>query len=255
MFKQGIGDFITGFQFLTRILLFRRHESSEASFGRSVKFFPLIGGIIGFILAGIAYVGQWYWAGGESHHALAICLVIAEIILTGGLHWDGFIDTMDGIFSGRSQERILEIMRDSRVGAFGAIALCLAILARYSFFIDLEDSILPVALIVMPVAGRTAIVMAVTFFSYARREGLGKVFPQHASHQRFYIAVILAVVIVVPLGLKAILSAMGGFILAVLFACYVNRRLGGLTGDVYGAVNEVAELMVLFIFMLEKHGF
>lgn len=248
MFKQMFNDFITGLQFLTRIRLVTQVDCSQESFRRSVKFFPFIGCIIGLLLSGIIYGLQLLGGGGFSPHVMASSLILIEILLTGALHCDGFMDTMDGIFSGRSRERMLEIMKDSRVGAFGVIAFCLFVLLKYSFILDITPSLLPLAFLVMPIVGRLAIVIAVTLFPYARREGLGKSFSYHADRKTLYIAGLCVGVMLAFLGRLALFSGLIGIVFAYAFAEYVNKRLDGLTGDVYGAVNELTELIVLFVF-------
>jgi adenosylcobinamide-GDP ribazoletransferase len=248
LFQQLFNDFITGLQFLTRIRLVTQVDCSQDSFRRSVKFFPIIGCLIGLLLSGIIYGLQLLGSGKIPSHVIACSLILIEILLTGALHCDGFMDTMDGIFSGRSRERMLEIMKDSRVGSFGVIAFCVFALMKYSFILDMDSSLLALAFLVMPIVGRLAIVMAVTLFPYARREGLGKSFSYHADRRTLYIAGLSAGVILALLGRLALLSGLFGLIFAYIFAEYVNKRLEGLTGDIYGAVNELTELAVLFVF-------
>ena len=130
--KAGyIADFIRALQFLTRFQLVKEVDWSLEALGRSVRFFPWAGGVIGAVLGGCDW--GMVQAFGESlpMHAAAALLILLEIMLTGGLHCDGFMDTMDGIFSGRSRERILEIMKDSRGGAYGAMSFALLLLVKY----------------------------------------------------------------------------------------------------------------------------
>ncbi|MDU2065736.1 MAG: adenosylcobinamide-GDP ribazoletransferase [Sporomusaceae bacterium] len=249
MVKQWFSDFITGFQFLTRIQLLSHHDSSLESFGRSVRYFPLIGAFIGVLLAFLLVAARWGFGGFGPQLSLIACLIIGEVVITGALHWDGFMDTFDGVFSGRERERMLEIMKDSRVGAFGALALALALLARFSFLYDLDPFVLPLALIAMPTTGRLGIVFTITFFPYARPSGLGQVFPSHRQNRNLYIALVFFALVFAFLGVKCLLTALGGLAIGLLFAAYVNLCLGGVTGDVYGAVSVVTELAVLFCFL------
>jgi len=170
--------------------------------------------------------------------------------LTGGLHCDGFMDTMDGVFSGRSRERMLELMKDSRVGAYGVMSFCLLMLLKYSLIMDIQSALLPVAYLAAPIVGRTAVVMAITLYPYARQDGLGKVFFQYAERYTLYVAGIFALLLLAPLGNKAIISAVAGIGFAGLFASYVSKRLGGLTGDVYGAIIELTQVVALTAFIL-----
>ncbi|CQR71278.1 Cobalamin synthase [Sporomusa ovata DSM 2662] len=239
-------DFFTGLQFLTRIRLVEQNDWSPESFGRSVKYFTLIGAIIGLILAGLNYVFSQFLPS----HVLAAVLIIAEIVLTGGLHCDGFMDTADGVFSGRSRERMLEIMKDSRVGANGVVAFGLLLLLKYSLIIDMTPTMLFAALITMPVAGRMVMVISITSFSYARPEGMGKAFAQYAGHATLGIAAVIAIAVVAALGVRASISAGGAVVAGILTARYLAAVLGGLTGDTYGAVTELTELAVLLLFVI-----
>ncbi|HWR43295.1 adenosylcobinamide-GDP ribazoletransferase [Sporomusa sp.] len=239
-------DFFTGLQFLTRIRVVEQTDWSPDSFGRSVKYFTLIGAIIGLILAGLNYFLSQFLPS----HVLAVVIILAEIVLTGGLHCDGLMDTADGVFSGRSRERMLEIMKDSRVGANGVVAFGLLILLKYSLIIDMTPTMLTVALLVMPVAGRLAMVISIASFPYARPDGMGKAFAQYAGRRTLIIAIIAALVIVIPMGLQASISTGIAALAGVLSARYFANVLGGLTGDTYGAVTELTELMALLVFVI-----
>ncbi len=245
-------DFITGLQFLTRIRIARQTEWSPESFGRSVKFFPLIGGILGMVLLACYHVMEGYLPLLGVYlppHVLTTLLVMATIVLTGGLHCDGFMDTMDGIFSGRSRERMLEIMKDSRVGANGVVAFMLYILLKWSLLIDVSPVSLPTALFVMPVVARLAMVIGITTFPYARPEGIGKAFAQYADSRTLLIAAAFTLLLIVPLGKQAIICSIVGILFAMGFARYVTKLLGGLTGDVYGAITDLTELVVLLVYL------
>lgn len=250
MFGNVIGDFITGFQFLTRIPIKTQNQWSPDSFSQSVKFFPIIGGIIGLLLAGIVYGAQALWGTNLPMHLLAIGLILIEIIITGGLHCDGLMDTIDGVFSGKPREKMLEIMKDSRVGAFGAMSFCLLIFIKYSLIMDMDSMLLPLAILVMPIVGRMAVVVAITLYPYARAEGLGKAFYQSAHKYTLYVAGILSSLLLIPLGKIVIISGVIGIAFAFLFSEYVSKRLGGLTGDVYGAIIELTEIVTLLVFII-----
>lgn len=239
-------DFFTGLQFLTRIRLVKQTDWSPDSFGRSVKYFTLIGAIIGLILAGLNYILSQFLPS----HVLAATLILAEIVLTGGLHCDGFMDTADGVFSGRPRERMLEIMKDSRVGANGVVAFGLLLLLKYSLIVDMTPTMLVTALFTMPVVGRLVMVISVTSFPYARPEGMGKAFAQYADRTTLCITAAVAVAVVIPLGLQALICAGGAVLAGILTARYLAKILGGLTGDTYGAVTELTELVALLLFVI-----
>lgn len=238
---------ITALQFLTRINLFRQNEVSPEEFGRSVKFFPLVGAIIGAVLAAVNLAADYV-----PIHLLAAALITAEIVITGGLHCDGLMDTMDGIFSVRSRERMLEIMKDSRVGANGVMAFGLFLLVKWSLLLDLLPVASGAALFAMPVIGRLAMVIGITAFPYARPEGIGKAFAEFSERYALVFAGITTVLLIAPLGVPAAFSLAAVIGFAIIFCRRVTKLLGGLTGDVYGALAESAELIVLLVFLLER---
>ncbi len=247
-----MNDFITGLQFLTRIRLVNQSEWSPESFGRSVKYFPLIGAVIGMVLALLNQIIDGYLPLLGIYipqHVAATVLIIALVIISGALHCDGFMDTMDGIFSGRSRERMLEIMKDSRVGANGVVSFSMLILLKWSLLLDISPTVMPVALFVMPVLARFAMVIGVTSFPYARPDGIGKAFAEYAGRTTLYIALVLTLLLVVPLGRHAVIAGGTAILFAFVFCRYVTQLLGGMTGDVYGAVTELTEAMVLFVFL------
>ena len=249
MMGHLLADFMTAFQFLTRIHIVKQTQWSEESFGRGVKFFPVVGGIIGLLLAALVYGFQTFGAGKISPHFLAFSVIAFEIILTGGLHYDGLMDTMDGIFSGRSRERMLEIMKDSRVGSFGVMSFCLVILLKYSLLMDMTPEVLPAVCLAAPIGARMAIVIGIILFPYARREGLGIYFRKYSEPYALYVAALFTFLLVLPLGLRSVLCIFTGLGFAFVFAHFVTQKLGGLTGDVYGAIAELTQAIILFAFI------
>ena len=247
-------EFVTALQFLTRIRLFRDPDYDDGLFGRSVKFFPLVGLLAGSILAGVAVLTGG-WLPGTVRSTL---LVTLSVFITGGLHCDGLMDSADGLFSGRSRERMLEIMKDSRVGSFGVIAIILLLLWKWALLHDLPDSLLGPALISMMTFGRFAMILAILRFPYARPEGMGKAFALYAGTHSLGPALatllgLLAVFYFVtgPLvcGIAAA-AALAAILFAFWFGRWTTHKLGGMTGDTYGAVTELSELVVLTVFVL-----
>jgi len=125
----------------------------------------------------------------------------------------------------------------------------LLIILKWSLIMDISPLSLPTALLIMPVLGRFAMVMGITTFPYARPDGIGKAFAQYADKYTLYIGLVLTLLIVVPVGKQAILSLAIVSICTMLFARFVTNLLGGLTGDIYGAMSELAEIMVLVVFL------
>ena len=240
--------FFVALQFLTRIHIVRQDSWTAEDFGRSTRFFPLVGIVLGLIYMLAAAILFNF----VPVHVAASLMLIITIAATGGLHYDGFMDTMDGLLSARSRERMLEIMKDSRVGSYGALSAMCLLLLQWSFLRELEDTVLYMALFLMPVIGRMAMVMVIAVFPYARPQGLGKAFADMADKKTVIIAGTITIMAILPWEpvFMAIASLLAGLGFAWLFGRYGTRRLGGLTGDLYGAIELMTETVVLGTFCL-----
>lgn len=241
--------FFVALQFLTRIHIVKQDSWTAEDFGRSTRFFPLVGIVLGFIYMLVAAILFDFLP----KHTAASLMLIITIAMTGGLHYDGFMDTMDGLLSARSRERMLEIMKDSRVGSYGALSAMCLLLLQWSFLSDLEESALFMALFLMPVIGRMAMVMVIAVFPYARPQGLGKAFADMADKKTVLLAGVITIMAILPWEpmFMAIASLLAGLAFAWLFGYYGTKQLGGLTGDLYGAIELMTETVVLGTFCLE----
>ena len=242
-----MNSFWIGLQFLTRIHLVRQTVWTAEDFGRSTRFFPLVGLVLGICYA----LAAWILISVLGMRALtAALLLILPLLLTGGLHADGFMDTADGVFSGRERERKLEIMKDSRVGSFGVVAFVLLMFLQFALLLDMSPPLLVSVFFVMPIIGRMAMVLAVSCFPYARADGMGKTFADMANRRTVAIAAVTTSVLVIPIGLLATLALVLGVVFTLLFCRWVTAILGGVTGDVYGAATVLTETIVLAVFSL-----
>ncbi len=244
--------FFIGLQFLTRISIVRQDEWTAEDFGRSVKFFPLIGAVLGAIYAAFAYAFYtWLPAQGVAlpPHLAAAVLLILPPLLTGGLHCDGFMDTMDGVFSDRSRERMLEIMKDSCTGSNAVFCFVVLMLLEFAVLLDMPLNLMVPALFAMPIIARLMMVAGITLFPYARPDGLGKAFAQYAGSTALAFAAICTLVLTLPTGRLAWASLAVCAAFTAFFGNYVEKRLGGLTGDVYGAITTLNEGLVLLTFL------
>ncbi|QNH54091.1 adenosylcobinamide-GDP ribazoletransferase [Selenomonas timonae] len=242
-----MNSFLIGLQFLTRIHLVRQTVWTAEDFGRSTRFFPLVGLVLGICYALAAWL-LLYAFGMRS--LTAALLLILPLLLTGGLHADGFMDTADGVFSGRDRARKLEIMKDSRVGAFGVVSFVMLMFVQYALLSDLAPMLFVPALFVMPIIGRLAMVLAVACFPYAREDGMGKTFADMADRSTAVIAALTTAVLVLPWGMLATAALVLGTLFALLFCRTMTNILGGVTGDVYGAATVLTETLVLAVFSL-----
>lgn len=175
--------FLAAFKFLTIIPLPAWHEPSTEDIGRSTLYFPLVGLIIGLILAGLNWLLNFILPMG----IVIAFLIVSLVAVTGALHLDGFIDTCDGLAGHKPAEERWRVMRDSRVGAFGVIGAVLLLLVKYVSLTNVPRELLPITLVLMPVGSRWAMVFAIFAYPYARPEGLGMVFKQETKWQRFTI--------------------------------------------------------------------
>ena len=249
--------FLIGLQFLTRISVERQTEWTEENFGRSVKFFPLIGAIVGMIAS--ALTGFFFCVTHGNLPVLTGAIAFAlPIFLTGGIHCDGFMDSVDGLFSGREREKILEIMKDSRVGAFGAVSLVLLAALEISALVELARlsiEIFLAGIFCAPIISRLMMVVTIGIFPYARREGMGKAFAKFTTRRTIFFAAATTLIILLPIicvDVKIFLTAMLALAVAFGFTLYfgnfAQKKIGGVTGDIYGAVSTLVELIVLIIF-------
>ena len=242
-----MNSFLVGLQFLTRIRIVRQTVWTAEDFGRSTRFFPLVGLVLGICYA----LAAWILVSVLGMRALtAALLLILPLLLTGGLHADGFMDTADGVFSGRERERKLEIMKDSRVGSFGVVAFVLLMFLQFALLLDMSPPLLVPVFFVMPIIGRMAMVLAVSCFPYARADGMGKTFADMADRGTVAIAAVTTSVLVIPIGLLATLTLVLGIVFVLLFCRWMTAILGGVTGDVYGAATVLTETIVLVVFSL-----
>ena len=246
-------DFLTCLEFLTRIRFSKSDNWTKEDFSRSVPYFPIVGLIIGVFLAVVNY-------GLMKVHApeliRASLLILAEIVVTGGLMYDGFMDTADGVFSARDRERMLEIMKDSCVGSNAVLAVIVLILLKISVYLELPAETLTITIIAMSVATRTFMVMFIVNFPYARKEGIGHLFKMYSKPYYTYIAFLLGTIFVFACGPIFLVAGVICFFLLIVIANYFVRILGGLTGDTYGALTETGNALFLLItiFIIEQGG-
>jgi adenosylcobinamide-GDP ribazoletransferase len=229
--------------FLTRLPV-REEGWRESDLAASVPLFPVVGALIG--LAGALAYALAVWLGLPPWPAAAIALT-ATIWLTGALHEDGLADVADGFGGGHSRGNKLRIMRDSRIGTYGALALALALLARAGAIAALaEPSAVAVALVAAGAVSRAALPAVMTALPQARADGLaahaGRPHPLRAA-AALLIAVLIALVL---LGKPAAFALAAGALGALMVAGLARGRIGGYTGDVLGAAQQLTEIGVLF---------
>ena len=278
--------FFIALQFLTRLKIVNQTEWSVEDFGKSVVAFPYVGLIIGLILALLYGILSPF----IPLVPLMLILVIAEFLITGGLHADGLMDTSDGLFSGRERDRKLEIMKDSRIGSFGVVAFVFVTLLKWQLLTAIPTAeFIPMALIMMPLMSRWSLVLSIRSYPYAREQGMGAAFanlaPKHVitynTLSTFFMPIVILLIgvilytllygvysifsiadvgYVVGLGVLVyatlgifqinIVSMIITYIINRILNHYIVKQLGGTTGDTYGFVVEVTEVLLLLIYII-----
>lgn len=256
--------------FLTRFPVGRlTSDDYLRDLGRSAGLFPVVGLLVGLVSLGAYLPGRLLFGPA----AAAAFATAAGLWITGALHLDGLMDTADGVLSARSRERMLEIMKDSRVGVMGVAAGALALLMRFALLLDMAPGRAAAALLVAPAVGRMAMPLAAAGWPVARaQEGIGSAYARHVGRAQVAAALLtgLGCALVLPLAVAMLPLSPGpawtGLLLrglaawaAALGTCWglsqwLVKHLGGLTGDTYGAMSEVAELAALACFGASVRG-
>ncbi len=237
-----MGSLILAVRFLTVVPVPGRESQGVSALGRAAWWFPVVGLFLGVSLAGVLLALHTLFP-----PLVAVVLLVAVWkVVTGGIHLDGLADSLDGL-AGRDPARRLAIMRDSRIGVFGAIGLILCLLLVVAALADLSGSVRVRLLVLAPMVGRVAPLLVGGWLRPATPgQGLGAAFAAGLSRWAGPLSglagLALGGALLGPWG--AVIAGVA-WILAILWAGLAARRLGGLTGDVLGAVVELAELGAL----------
>jgi adenosylcobinamide-GDP ribazoletransferase len=239
---------VAALQFLLVTPAFIRRPFTAEELGRAPGFYPLVGLLLGGLLV-LADTLLGFLFPLQVRSALVIVL---WLVLTGALHFDGLLDSCDGLLGGATPERRLEIMRDERTGAYGLAGGALILLILFSALNAVEGPRWMV-LLLAPVLGRWAMTMAVVMFPYARAEGLGRDIKDNAHTAQAVIATVTMLVIVDAVAVlrrefAPLVAVVAAAAVCGLTAWFVRRRIPGMTGDTYGAINMLVEASVLLTF-------
>jgi adenosylcobinamide-GDP ribazoletransferase len=232
--------------FLTRIP-FPQIPLDDKKISGSVVFFPVAGALIGSILYGIFSLTSRVF----SMQASMAFVLLTYLILTGGMHVDGFADTLDGFFCGGDKQKKLDVMKDSCIGTFGSVGITILLILKWSLLSSLNEKIIMSALLTCPVISRWVMTIAVIYFPYIRPTGLGKSFEANSNYKRAFFSTLLTFALVYFMasfhGLYICLLVL---IVGLVFIWYSIKQLGGLTGDIYGAINEISDVLALMLFSI-----
>ncbi|PKM67895.1 MAG: adenosylcobinamide-GDP ribazoletransferase [Firmicutes bacterium HGW-Firmicutes-2] len=234
-------SFIMMLTYITRIPYPVNLEYDEQTFAKGLYAMPVIGIFIGLAMAGVMWILKE-----QIPQVKAFVIILIYLVMVGGLHLDGLADYMDGIFSGRTKDRILEIMGDSRIGSFGVVGLCLYFLGMY---IGLQNSSWQVVLLA-PVVARTMAVWVIGFGTYAKEEGMGQGLIEYGRPWHGIIIFFILVTVLYiwqPALIKSVVVTLLG---TVLLLRWTTKQMGGITGDVIGAVIESTQVFWLLSIIL-----
>jgi adenosylcobinamide-GDP ribazoletransferase len=237
-----MNHFILALQFLTILRI--KEDIEEKYLPSSLIFFPLVGFFIGLFSAIFNKCLHYFLNPLISD----ILTVLFTVFLTGGIHIDGVADTFDGIFGGKNREEILKIMRDKNIGTFGTIYVIFVILLKIFLINLLPGNIKFNGIIVTPLFGRFMIVFSIYFFNYARETGKGKIFFEGINTKIFILSTFLFTILVsLFFSYTLILFLLPLIIFTFLLNIYLTKKIGGLTGDTLGAINELNEILLLIL--------
>ncbi len=239
--RRQVQLFLCALQFLTRIPVPRLAGFEDSWITRSAKFFPLVGQLVGALSAGALLLAGEVWQG----FVPLLLAITAGILITGAFHEDGLADTADGLGGGRDAAHRLAIMKDSRIGAFGALALLLLLALKMAALAPFNIEMAALLLLASHGTARAAAVVVMCALPYAGDPAASKIkpVPDGVTGAEVFIAVVLALwpLFLLPLSL-ALAGMIGGIVLAMIIALTARRLVGGYTGDILGAVEQMFEL-------------
>lgn len=236
--RTEIRLFFTALCFFTRLPFIRWSGHSEDDLNHSVRYFPLVGLIVG----GIGAFTWWLSAQILPNQIAILISMISTLWVTGGFHEDGLADSCDGLGGGWTQEQMLTIMKDSRIGSYGSLALIMALLLKFETLKALDSTLLPLILIAGHSVSRLLSVALIATLSYVKENGKAKPLAQHITGFELLIATSsgLSPLVFLPINLLPTLFAV--LISGLYFGQTLRRLLGGYTGDCLGAMQQIAEL-------------
>ncbi len=246
-----IKRFLLMLQFMTSIPIPVRMNVDNKDFAKGLALAPIIGLVIGGVMAGVYMVTSLFMP----FQTGMVLVMLTYIVLTGGLHLDGLGDTFDGIFSNRPKEKILEIMRDSRVGTNAVLAVIGILLLNITLLWGIDKESIAVVILLFPVAGRVGSVIGAGISVYARQgEGLGKSFIDHCGGREVAVGILTFFAIFYFLrGYQGILEGIFPVVFAFLSTKFFSRKIDGATGDVLGAVCEMNQTFYLIGMYITKY--
>ena len=223
--------------FFTRIPL-QLDDFHESDLNRSAKYFPLVGIVVGAVAAAVFGIALFFWP----IELAVLASMVATIMLTGAFHEDGLADAVDGLGGGLDRERALTIMKDSRIGSYGAIALVLGLLMKFESLIHISAPLLPGVLLAGHALSRFAALLVIHLQPYVREEGKAKPLATALSRKELAYAALFGCLPLALLAPKFLFALIPVALVWWWFSVKIKARIGGYTGDCLGAMQQLTEI-------------
>lgn len=247
---MNLKEFKMAISLFTTIPIGNQIAWDETSMKKLPNYLPLVGAVIGLISAAL-YFGLLRL--GVNAFLKSVIMVFGFLTLTGGFHMDGLMDTCDGHFSRRDLARRLEIMKDSRVGAFAVMGMVMLTLFKIGVFIEIFEMGSPWwQILAVPILSRILLLLLLKKAPYAKDEGLGKMYGHFNRKWDYGAWILYALVslILFCLDIQMIWVVVAGIGIAHAFLWWSSKNFGGITGDLLGAFLEMSEAVLLFVLMI-----
>lgn len=237
---------VVSFQFLTRLYIPINVDWSENNLKKSLSWFGLVGAFVGLVLYLSIKAGLQF---GINYSVISAITLILWLYITGAMHIDGISDMADGFFSNKDKEKTLEIMKDSHVGAFGVIAIVFVLLMKYEMLKEFLISNNRLFLIIIPpIFARLGAGFVLSFYETTKKSGLGYTFHSSRPGSFWLIGFLFFSILSIILYFKSIIFVLLSLIISNLMAVWAKKKIGGLNGDIYGAIVEIIEIVgMIFI--------
>lgn len=243
--RAPVDDAAAALVFLTRVPVPWTIADFDDRLPRAAPWFPVVGVLVGAVGALAWWAGQALWGPWPA----AIAAVAATVLVTGAFHEDGLADTFDGLGGSPGRERALEIMKDSRLGSYGALAMVLVLLGRIAALAGLGAAA-PAALVGGHALARFAPLPLIRWLPYARAEGAGRPFAGGVTDPGLVAAALFTAALTALLwGVAALVAWLFAAAVTLVLAAWFRRRLAGITGDTLGAVNQLVEVTALLVLL------
>jgi adenosylcobinamide-GDP ribazoletransferase len=231
--------FFTALMFYTRIPVPKSTGYSAENLNKATRFFPLIGWIVGG-LGGATIYGASYVL---PFNVAIIAGLVLMVLVTGAFHEDALADFCDGFGGGYNKTQILDIMKDSRIGTYGTVGLVLLLLSKYVLLLSFGIKQIPAILLVAHALSRFNAVLLIYTANYVKAEGKSKPIGEKSSWFTLLVAAVFGLAPLALLPWQTILVLLSAIVMALIyFGYYVKKKIGGYTGDVLGALQQISEV-------------